>query len=675
VDTGQVPNNVFVQGQYAYITNDTNQSGTKKLEIFDISNPASPTSVGSYSINGAGDTPMGVFVQGRYAYVANFSANIIHILNVSTPATPTLVGAIPTSAGPVYPYVQGRFLYIPAYTDNKLQAFDISGGYIQQFEIGGLEAGSMDIQTNLTVNNGLTVSGGIHAGIGGIFSAGALAISASHANALSIAPFGTSAGNTGEFRFMELSVNGTNYVGFKSPDSITANTIWALPNGDAPSTQALSTNGAGALSWATFSTSTDPWSSVAGGMYYASGYVGIGTSTAPTALLTLTGGGIALDWTPQKGRRNSRVPLGNTITMVDNLSGVLYTSIVLGVDGRPIISYYDNLNSDLKVIACGNAACDSSNNTITTIDSTGDVGLYSSIAIGSDGFPVISYYDSTNGDLKIAKCGNATCSSGNTLTSVATTDTVGFYSSITIGTDGFPVISYYGWVGANFYLKIAKCGNATCSSGNTLTDIENEGTLNVTGTRSSIAIGIDGLPVVAYYDPLHAFPSFLKCGNTACSAGNMTMAIDTAGGQYASLTIGLDGLPIISHYNDVAQDLKIVKCGAIDCNSGNNAVTLDSTGSVGAFTAITMPANGNPIISYYDSTNAKLKILICGNSNCTAGNTTAFPDTSVSNTGSHTSIAIGAHGLPIISYQDAGNGDLKVAACGSEYCINYWTKR
>lgn len=48
-------------------------------------------------------------------------------------------------------------------------------------------------------------------------------------------------------------------------------------------------------------------------------------------------------------------------------------------------------------------------NTVTTVDSTGSVGSNTSITIGTDGLPVISYYDSTNYDLKVAKCANAFC--------------------------------------------------------------------------------------------------------------------------------------------------------------------------------------------------------------------------------------------------------------------------
>ena len=49
------------------------------------------------------------------------------------------------------------------------------------------------------------------------------------------------------------------------------------------------------------------------------------------------------------------------------------------------------------------------NTAITTLDSDGIVGWYTSITIGADGLPVISYRDATNEDLKVARCSNAFC--------------------------------------------------------------------------------------------------------------------------------------------------------------------------------------------------------------------------------------------------------------------------
>ncbi|HET9317533.1 MAG TPA: hypothetical protein VFQ51_18215, partial [Vicinamibacteria bacterium] len=44
--------------------------------------------------------------------------------------------------------------------------------------------------------------------------------------------------------------------------------------------------------------------------------------------------------------------------------------------------------------------------TRTVIDSSGYVGAYSSVAIGTDGLGLISYYDATNSALKVAHCSN-----------------------------------------------------------------------------------------------------------------------------------------------------------------------------------------------------------------------------------------------------------------------------
>jgi hypothetical protein len=66
---------------------------------------------------------------------------------------------------------------------------------------------------------------------------------------LVVKPYGSSADQTGELRFEERA--GDNYIGFKAPDAVAADTIWSLPAADGSAGQVLSTNGAGALAWTT----------------------------------------------------------------------------------------------------------------------------------------------------------------------------------------------------------------------------------------------------------------------------------------------------------------------------------------------------------------------------------------------------------------------------------------
>jgi hypothetical protein len=102
---------------------------------------------------------------------------------------------------------------------------------------------------------------------------------------------------------------------------------------------------------------------------------------------------------PQYGRQ---LVLTSSIDIPGNFVAVgRYTSISIGADALPIISYLDAANGDLKVAHCSDTACTTA--TTTVIDTTGDVGYYTSITIGDDGQPVISYYDLTNSALKVAR--------------------------------------------------------------------------------------------------------------------------------------------------------------------------------------------------------------------------------------------------------------------------------
>jgi len=77
----------------------------------------------------------------------------------------------------------------------------------------------------------------------------ALALKTSQQGGLSVGPYGTTAGATGELRFYELDSNGSDYVGFKAPDAAAGTKIWTLPSSDGSNGQMLGTNGAGTLGW------------------------------------------------------------------------------------------------------------------------------------------------------------------------------------------------------------------------------------------------------------------------------------------------------------------------------------------------------------------------------------------------------------------------------------------
>ncbi len=133
-----------------------------------------------------------------------------------------------------------------------------------------------------------------------------------------------------------------------------------------------------------------------------------------------------------------------------------HTSITIGRDGLGLISYYDTIGA-LKVAHCSNIDCTEA--TITPIEFTALFAYYTSITIGADGFGLISYYDASNKDLKVAHCANIECTTVAAITPLDTDGDVGQYTSITIGADGLGLISYFDATSGN--LKVAHCCNPT----------------------------------------------------------------------------------------------------------------------------------------------------------------------------------------------------------------------
>lgn len=390
--------------------------------------------------------------------------------------------------------------------------------------------------------------------------------------------------------------------------------------------------------------------------------------TGPITAATLSGATLtSLD--TRYFARGDLPPQGNTITVVDGANSFVgeYISITVGADGLPVIAY-QGLGL-LTVLKCGNPAC-SSGNSINGVGSA--AGLFTSITLGADGLPVISFLDAS-GNLKVAKCGDAACAAGNT---VATLDATGganggSHTSITLGADGLPVIAYHDV--ANGRLKVAKCGNNACSGTPALYTVDAPAGA-VVGRYASIIIGADALPVISYYDATNGDLKVAKCANGACSAVSSVTPVDSAGdvGQFTAMVLGTDGLPVISYYDNAAAKPKVFKCGDAACSSGS-ATQVVTGFSEGRFNSIALGADGFPVISYFDATRFYLMVVKCGNAACSTYTRNAV-DTAA-NVGQYSSLTVGADGLPVVAYYDSTNVDLKVVKCSSTFCTPFLRRR
>lgn len=354
----------------------------------------------------------------------------------------------------------------------------------------------------------------------------------------------------------------------------------------------------------------------------------------------------------------------NSIITVDKAGTVgQYTSMVLDSNKNPIISYYNASQGKLKVMHCFEKNC-ALFNSIVTPDVTSTVGKYTSMVLDSNGNPVVSYYDQTGHALKVLHCGNTSCSTGNTIAKPDSVDDVGQYTSITIDANNRPVVSYYD--ATKGILKVLHCGNAACNAGNTIVTPD---TTSSNGVQSAIKLNLLGNPVVAYFDFTHKSLKILHCGNANCTSGNNITTVDASGdvGRYPSLLLSNDN-PVVSYLDLANGKLKILRCGNAMCTSGNTTASVAGvSGVTGYFSSLMLDSNNIPIVSFYNLTNHDLNVLHCGNTTCTSNNSIVVPDIN-GQVGLYTSLKLDANNNPVVSYYDATNGDLKVLHCGSSTC-------
>lgn len=111
---------IDVQFPYAYVTEQTDNV----LRIVDINNPKSPTSAATINIGGTNNNPTGIKVRGRYAYVTCIgSSGTIKIIDVAAQA---IVGSVSSTSlgtnGSID--VQDNYAYVG--TGTGVQVYDIS---------------------------------------------------------------------------------------------------------------------------------------------------------------------------------------------------------------------------------------------------------------------------------------------------------------------------------------------------------------------------------------------------------------------------------------------------------------------------------------------------------------------------------------------------------------------
>ena len=232
-----------------------------------------------------------------------------------------------------------------------------------------------------------------------------------------------------------------------------------------------------------------------------------------------------------------------------------YLDIAVRSNGLPIISYWRaGDDSALRVYDCADAGCASG--TARTLFE--GFTYYTSIAIRPGDLPIISFYELDATDLLVYDCADSGCSSGVARTIYGTSDTsqnAGSYSSIAIRSNGSPLITY-------------RTGNSlvfsSCNAGCTFHD---EVFPDSGGLYSAIAIRTGDKPVIVHYDDGNQMLKLIDCDFASCILRNYKDLVATEV-QGLSLALDAEERPLISYYDRVDQDLKLYRCLDTDCTEG-----------------------------------------------------------------------------------------------------------
>jgi hypothetical protein len=324
--------------------------------------------------------------------------------------------------------------------------------------------------------------------------------------------------------------------------------------------------------------------------------------------------------------------------VVDSVGDVgFYSSLAIDDHGNPHISYWDYFDADLKYATRVAGAW-----TIETVDSISFTGLYSSLALDAQGSPHICYRDQSTSALMHARL-----ESGAWVTEVVDSigDT-GLYPSLAIDSHGYPHVAYFDNSDLALFYAVR---------GDSFWTIETVDWLDDVGRHPSLALDAADLPHISYLDGANVGLRYAVKYAFGWWPEAVTTGVDVD--DQTSLALDPRGIPRISFYNETDDHLMYASR-----ETGSWAFeTVDNTGNTGLYNSLALDPGGNAHIAYYDYTSRSLKYA------ARRGGSWALETVDTEgNVGAYASLALDPQGNPAVSYYDDWNTNLKYAASGIE---------
>lgn len=343
----------------------------------------------------------------------------------------------------------------------------------------------------------------------------------------------------------------------------------------------------------------------------------------------LTTGENTTKYYSSNGQLNNSFITAGTPTRTDNQGGSdsgVFPDIELDSNGYPVIAYTDNTDLDLILVHCNDKDCKGNDESFQVVYSTGNTGYYPSLKLDSNGYPVIAFYDSSGGDLKLIHCNDVNCADGDdAINTVESTNDTGYYPSLQLDGNGYPVISYYYGTGAD--LKLAHCNDVNCADSNeTINTVDSTGTVGNYGNGNSLVLDGSGNPVIAYNDDTNNDLKIAHCNDANCDGTGesitspLSASADDSGIYSKALQLDASGFPMVSFVSITATPTyysTFLHCDDVNCAGDETANRATIYAGTAYYSDMKKNSSGNPVI-FTLAGNVYPYIVTCSSTACSS---------------------------------------------------------
>ena len=282
--------------------------------------------------------------------------------------------------------------------------------------------------------------------------------------------------------------------------------------------------------------------------------------------------------------------------------------------------YADSLRGDLFYVTCPSNCTLPASWRLVALDTLGNIGSSSSVAVGSDNRVHITYRDDRQ---QLPRLRYATClapcadlASFRFATIDQSSLGVGVAPQIVVGADGSINITYYDFVSA--FLRYAECSAADCAvDANWSVGTIDNGPF--VGQTSALQVNAAGLRQVVYQDSLVRRLRYAVCTANCAAVGAWLVSDISAGdeGKEPSLALGNNGTLFLTYYAALTGDLIYGEClSSCSIPTSWARTALATPGLVGRGSQISVNARNRRQVIYADEGGAALRYATCVN-NCT----------------------------------------------------------